>query len=88
VNWRTLLLDAQISYGKVVLAGNYSNVYSDNIDLFNGNWFHQTWWDANLIVDPWPGVRFGIEYARTLQRKVGGALANNSRVFFAGFFLF
>jgi hypothetical protein len=92
VNWRTLLLDAQISYGKVVLAGNYSNVYSDNIDLFNagatGSWFHQTWWDANLIVDPWPGVRFGIEYARTLQRKVGGALANNSRVFFAGFFLF
>jgi hypothetical protein len=92
VNWRTLLLDAQISYGKVVLAGNYSNVYSDNIDQFNagptGSWFHQTWWDANLIVDPWPGVRFGIEYARTLQRKVGGALANNSRVFFAGFFLF
>jgi hypothetical protein len=92
INWRTLLLDAQISYGKVILAGNYSNVYSDNINLFSGvtgaPWFHQTWWDANLIVDPWPGVRFGIEYARTLQRRVGGALANNSRVFFAGFFLF
>jgi hypothetical protein len=89
VNWRTLLLDAQISYGSVILAGNYSNVYSDNIQLFTGaNWYQQTWWDANLIVDPWPGVRFGLEYARTLQRKVGGALANNSRIFFAGFFLF
>ena len=89
VNWRTLLLDAQISYDKVILAGNYSNVYSDNVNLFAGaNWYQQTWWDANLIVDPWPGVRFGLEYARTLQRKIGGALANNSRVFFAGFFLF
>jgi hypothetical protein len=92
VNWRTLLLDAQISYGKVILAGNYSNVYSDNVQLFTpaatGNWYQQTWWDVNLIVDPWPGVRFGLEYARTLQRRVGGALANNSRIFFAGFFLF
>ena len=89
VSWRTLLLDAQISYGKVILAGNYSNVYSDNVQLFTGaNWYQQTWWDANVIVDPWPGVRFGLEYARTLQRKVGGPLANNSRLFFAGFFLF
>jgi hypothetical protein len=94
VNWRTLLLDAQISYGKVILAGNYSNVYSDNVQSFSlaggtaPGWYQQTWWDANLIVDPWPGVRFGLEYARTLQRKVGGALTNNSRLFFAGFFLF
>ena len=90
VNWRTLLLDAQISFGQFVLAGNYSNVYSDNVQLFTGaNWNHQTWWDANLIWDPTPGVRFGLEYARTLQRKVvGNGLANNSRIFFAGFFLF
>jgi hypothetical protein len=90
VNWRTLLLDAQISYGKWILAGNYSNVYSDNIQNFTGaNWYQQTWWDANLIVDPWPGVRFGLEFARTLQRKVvGNTLANNSRLFFSGLFLF
>ena len=90
VNWRTLLLDAQISLGNWVLAGNYSNVYSDNVQLFTGaNWYQQTWWDANIIWDPTPGVRFGLEYARTLQRKVvGNGLANNSRVFFAGFFLF
>ena len=90
VNWRTLLVDAQISVGNWVLAGNYSNVYSDNVQLFAGaNWYQQTWWDANIIWDPWPGVRFGLEYARTLQKKVGtNFLANNSRVFFAGFFLF
>ena len=90
VEWRTLLLDAQISFGNWVLAGNYSNVYSDNIQLFTGaNWYQQVWWDANLIWDPWPGVRFGLEYARTLQKKVGtNFLANNSRLFFAGFFLF
>jgi hypothetical protein len=89
-NWRSLLLDAQLSYGQFVLAGNYSNVYSDNVQLFTGaNWYHQTWWDANIIWDPAPGVRFGLEYARTLQRKVvGNGLANNSRIFFAGFFLF
>ena len=65
-------------------------MYSDNVQLFTGaNWYQQTWWDANLIWDPWPGVRFGLEYARTLQKKVGtNFLANNSRVFFAGFFLF
>ena len=90
VQWRTLLLDAQISVGKWILAGNYSNVYSDNVQLFTGaNWFQQTFWDANLIVDPLPGVRFGLEFARTLQRKVAGnALANNSRIFFTGLFLF
>ena len=90
VNWRTLLLDGQISFGQFVLAGNYSNVYSDNVQLFAGaNWYQQTWWDANIIWDPWPGVRFGLEYARTLQRKVvANGLANNSRLFLGSFFLF
>jgi len=96
INWRTVLLDAQFSVGNWVLAGNYSNVYSDNMLSFTGaNWYQQVWWDVNLIWDPWPGVRFGLEYARSLQRKVpstnpssSNKLANNSRVMFAGFFLF
>jgi hypothetical protein len=99
IDWRNLLVGAQLSFGKVILAGNYSNVYSDNVNQFVGGlvpaaasvagiWNHQTWWDANLIVDPWPGVRFGIEFARTLQRRAAGPLANNSRVFFGSFFLF
>jgi len=88
VDFRTLVVGAQFSVGKVVLAGSYSNVYSDNVQQFNGTWNQQTWWDANLIVDPWTGVRFGLEFARTLQRRLNNQLANNSRVFFGTFFLF
>jgi hypothetical protein len=89
VDFRTLLVGAQFSYGKVVLAGNYSSVYSGNVARFTGTtWNQQSWWDANLIVDPWTGVRFGLEFARTLQRRTTGQLANNSRVFFGTFFLF
>jgi hypothetical protein len=88
VDFRTLIVGAQFSVGKVVLAGSYSNVYSDNVQQFNGAWNQQAFWDANLIVDPWAGVRFGIEFARTLQRRNTNQLANNSRVFFGTFFLF
>jgi hypothetical protein len=88
VDFRTLLVGAQFSIGKVVLAGSYSNVYSDNVQQFNGVWNQQAWWDANLIVDPWAGVRFGLEFARTLQRRNNNQLANNNRVFFGTFFLF
>ncbi|MFL5293654.1 MAG: hypothetical protein ACJ79U_19220 [Myxococcales bacterium] len=89
LDFRTLLVGAQFSYGKVVLAGNYSNVYSDNVRSFTGaNWNHQMWWDANLIVDPWAGVRFGLEFARTVQNKVTGPVATNNRVFFGSFFIF
>jgi hypothetical protein len=88
VDFRTLLVGGQFSYGKVVLAGNYSNVYSDNVQQFAGAWNQQDWWDANLIVDPWAGVRFGVEYARTLQRRLTGTATNNSRVFFGSFFIF
>jgi len=99
IDWRNLLVGAQLSYGKVILAGNFSSVYSDNVNQFVGGlipaaasvagvWNHQSWWNANLIVDPWPGVRLGIEFARTLQRRAAGPLANNSRVFFGSFFLF
>ena len=88
VDFRTLLVGAQFSLGKVVLAGSYSSVYSDNVQQFAGTWNQQAWWDANLIVDPWTGVRFGLEFARTLQRRTTNQLANNSRVFFGTFFLF
>jgi hypothetical protein len=88
VDFRTLIVGAQLSLGSVVLAGNYSNVYSDNVQQFNGAWNQQAWWDANLIVDPWSGVRFGLEFARTLQRRTNNQLGNNSRVFFGTFFLF
>ncbi|TMA18833.1 MAG: hypothetical protein E6J85_13610 [Deltaproteobacteria bacterium] len=88
VDFRTLLVGAQFSLGKVVLAGSYSNVYSDNAQQFAGTWNQQAWWDANLFVDPWTGVRFGLEFARTLQRRTTNQLANNSRVFFGTFFLF
>jgi hypothetical protein len=89
LNFRTLLVNPQISFSKFILAGTYTNVFSDNVGQFTGaNWNHQWWYDANLIVDPWSGVRFGLEFARTYQRKLTGPLVTNNRVFFGSFFIF
>jgi hypothetical protein len=91
VNWRTLLVGLEIHTGPLVLAGNYSNVYSNNVQSFTGaNWNRNMWWNACALVDVGSGFRFGAEFARTLQRKtaVGHPLANESRVFVSGFFIF
>jgi hypothetical protein len=89
VNWRTLLVGLEIHTGPLILAGNYTNVYSDNVEKFAGaTWNHNSFWDANALVDLSPGFRVGVEFARTLQRRIAGQLANESRVFVAGFFIF
>ena len=89
VNFRTFLINPQISFSKFILAGTYTNVYSDNVAQFTGaNWNHQWWYDACLMADPWSGVRFGLEFARTYQRRLTGPLVTNNRVFFGSFFIF
>jgi hypothetical protein len=98
-DWRTLLVGLEISTGPVILAGNYSNTYSDNVQDFTGaTWNHLSWWDANLLVDFAPGVRAGIEFARALERRTltgtatrpsqFNATANESRIFASAFYIF
>jgi hypothetical protein len=89
VNWRTVLVGLEIHTGPLILAGNYTNVYSDNVEQFTSAvWNHNSFWDANALVDCGPGFRVGVEFARTLQRRIAGQLANESRVFVGGFFIF
>jgi hypothetical protein len=91
VNWRMGLVGVEVHTGPIILAANLSSVYSNNVQNFTGaTWNRNNWWDANLLVDWAPGFRTGIEFARTLQRRVtaGTPLANESRVFFSGFFIF
>jgi hypothetical protein len=98
VNWRTLLVGLEIHTGPFVLAGNYSNVYSDNVEQFTGgtgaatgstsSWNHNMWWNVAGFWDVAPGFRVGAEFARAQQRRVTGQLGTDSRVFVSGFFIF
>jgi hypothetical protein len=49
---------------------------------------HEEWWDANILGEPYPGVRFGLEYAHFLDTYVDGVQATNHRVQFSGFYVF
>lgn len=89
INWRTLLVGAEAFAGPVILAANFSNVYSDNISAFTGTtWNHQWWWDTSLIVDFVPGFRMGAEFSRVMQRRTLGQLNNESRFQLTGWLLF
>jgi hypothetical protein len=89
IDWRTALVGAQLFYGPVIVAANYSNVYSGNSYLFSGNtWTRQWFADGVVLVDVTSGVRLGAEFARVMQTRNTGAVANNSRFQFTGWFLF
>jgi hypothetical protein len=88
LDWRSALVGLEIHSGPVILAGNYTNLYSKNIEQFGGTWRRQNFWDAALLTDVAPGTRFGIEFARTLQYRLTGQTGKNSRVFASGFFIF
>jgi hypothetical protein len=88
VDWRSLLVGVEVHGGPMILAGNFSNVYSKNIEQFSGTWRRQNFWDAALLGDVGSGVRLGIEFARTLQYRLTGQVGKDSRVFAAGFFIF
>jgi hypothetical protein len=49
---------------------------------------HEDWADVNIFGDPYPGVRFGLEYANFSDTYVDGVTAVNHRVQLAGFFIF
>ena len=45
-------------------------------------------YDANIFADPYPGVRFGLEYAHFADTYLDGITAVNHRVQFSGFYIF
>jgi hypothetical protein len=48
----------------------------------------EDWFDANVFADPWPGVRFGVEYANFNDMSVNGIHAINHRGQLAAYFVF
>jgi hypothetical protein len=49
---------------------------------------HESWWDVNVFGDPYPGVRFGLEYAHFADTYADGVTGVNHRVQFSGFYMF
>ncbi len=45
-------------------------------------------YDASIVGDPYPGVRFGLEYAHYADTYLDGVTALNHRVQFSGFYIF
>jgi hypothetical protein len=90
--------------GKLWVSGNYSRGMSANAKNFLGTAAgttgmnlttaqgkvrdHEEWWDANVFGEPYPGVRFGLEYAHFLDTYVDGVQATNHRVQFSGLYIF
>ena len=48
----------------------------------------EDWWDANVFVDPTPGVRVGLELAEFIDHYLDGFTASSIRGQVSGFFIF
>jgi hypothetical protein len=49
---------------------------------------HEEWFDFNVMGDPYPGVRMGVEYVHFADTYLDGTLAVNHRVQFSAFYIF
>ena len=49
---------------------------------------HELWYDFNVMGDPYPGVRMGLEYANFRDSYLDGTEAVNHRLQFSGFYIF
>jgi hypothetical protein len=90
--------------GRLWVSGNYSRSSSANARTLLGTAVganaaavttaqgkvrdHEDWFDVNVFGDPYPGVRFGLEYARFADTYVDGVQAINHRGQFSGYFIF
>ncbi len=90
--------------GRLWVSGNYARTMSANAKDFPGTPAtampadvakalgkvrdHEDWYDANIVGDPYPGVRLGLEYAHFADTYADGSQGVNHRVQFSGFFIF
>jgi hypothetical protein len=98
VKWRSFIVGLQyylpINNGHVWLAANYSNMRSSNMDDFAtmataGKLFERSQWvNGSLFWDATANLRFGLDYSWFEQKYVDGVKAHNSRVQFAGYYIF
>jgi hypothetical protein len=103
VNWQSFLVGLQFylpPQGKLWLAGNFSQMDSDNVTNFlaasatsasqytNAVFTKSRWADVNLFWDATPAVRFGVEYSWFWQLYHDSVEATNHRFQFSAFYLF
>ena len=97
IAWREFLVGLQyylpIDDGRVWVSGNFSQMYSNNIQNYAGNgkaaFFRENWMDVNVFWDATNAIRFGLEYAMVRQFYVStDAPATNNRIQFSAWYLF
>jgi hypothetical protein len=98
IDVRSFIIGAQyylpIDRGAVWVAGNYSQVHSDNADLNAGavakgsSFLRSRWADACIFWDATPAVRFGAEYAWFENLLADRTLAHNQRYQLSVFYIF
>ncbi len=96
IDVRSFIVGAQyylpIDRGAVWVAGNYSQVNSDNADLNasapRGAFLRSRWADACIFWDATPAVRFGAEYAWFENLLADKTLAHNQRYQLSVFYIF
>jgi hypothetical protein len=95
IQWTTYLLGLQYylpgTQGNVWISGNVSHQNSANTHYYgtaSALRASETWFDANIFVQPLPPLRIGAEYANFNDKYVDGQSAINHRLQLSGFFIF
>jgi hypothetical protein len=95
IQWTTYLFGGEYHLpgtdGKLFVSGNYSHMESANSHYYGsaaGTLAAVDWFDANIFVDPVPGLRLGVEYANFNDCYVNGIHAIDHRGQFSGFYIF
>jgi hypothetical protein len=95
IKWTSYLIGAQYYLpgldGRLWVSGNYSCLKSPNMSRWGApaaTLSREDWFDVNILGDPAPAVRLGLEYANYHDRYVDGTKAINHRVQFSGFYIF
>jgi hypothetical protein len=95
IQWTSMLIGAQyyvpVPNGAVVVSGNYSHTSSDNAGRYSAaatTLDVEDWFDINVLYDPTPAVRIGLQYANYNDLYFDGRHAINHRGHLAGYFLF
>jgi hypothetical protein len=100
IQWRSFIASIQyylpIENGMVWVSGVYSDVKSNNVQLFNPvaggvtspTWFGQKWYSGNLFIDPTAGVRIGASVSYTTQDFSDNTSRNNVRGQLSFWYLF
>jgi len=93
INWRSFIVGLQYYFpgdGRFWVSGNYSQMYSFNVQNFGGTYFRSNFAEANMFWDATNAIRFGLGYSWFRQNYVNpfNATATNNRVQLSAWYLF